>query len=123
MVFLLPGDIVAYGGNVRLRNGECAIASLPGERRKLRALSLNPFGRRLLDFFHSFADRDGSTELEENVNMILDRIDEDGRTAQVLENSGHVSVQRIANAVPEDAFAVLGAEDKVNVQPCEGLWH
>ena len=50
---------------------------------------------------------------------IFDGIDEDGNAAEVLQHSGHASMECIANGIGDDGFAILGAEDKVNVKAGE----
>ena len=42
---------------------------------------------------------------------------------EILENGGHVGVQRGANGIADDGFAVLGAENQVHVEAGEGLRH
>jgi len=84
---------------------------------------LDPFRGSFFDFLHGLADRHGATEFKEDVNMIGDRVYEDRRAAKVLENGCHVTMQGIAHGVVEDWLAVPCAENEVNVQPREGLWH
>ncbi len=104
-------------------NGERPITGLPGEMRKLRSPGLDPFGRCLLDIFNGLTDGHGSGQIEEQMGMVFDGIEEHGSAAKVLQHGGHVTVQRIANGIGDDAFAVLGAEDKMNMKAGEGLRH
>jgi hypothetical protein len=53
--------------------------------------------------------------------MVLDRIDEYGSTAEILQHLGHIGMQRDADLVREDGYAVLGSEDEVDVEMGEGL--
>ena len=55
--------------------------------------------------------------------MVLDGVDEDGRAIKVLQHSCHVGVERVANAVRDESFAVLGAENEMDGQSGERLWH
>jgi len=55
--------------------------------------------------------------------MILHRIDEDRCATEVLQNGRHVTVQGIAHAIMKHRRTALGAEDEMNVQPGERLWH
>ena len=123
VMLLLAGDVFTHGGDIRLGNGECPISGLPRKPCKFGALRLDPFRRNLFDLFHGVADRDGAAQFKEDVDMVRDRVDEDGRAAQVLQDGRHVTVQGSAHGVVQGGFAVLGAEDEVDVQPREGLWH
>ena len=123
VMLLLAGDVCPHGGDIGLRNGECPISRLPGKAGKFGALCLDPFGRNLLDLFHGVADRDGAAQFKEDVDVIGDRVDEDGRAAEILQDGRHVTVQGVAHGVMQDGFAVFGAEDEVDVQPRERLWH
>ena len=55
--------------------------------------------------------------------MVFDGIDEHGTAVEVLQHRGHVGVERVTHAVIEEAFAVFGPEDKVDVKAGERLWH
>ena len=123
VMLLLAGDIFAHGGDIRFGYSKRPIASLPCERGKFIALRLDPFRGSLFDLFHGGTDGDGATEFKENVDVIRDGIDEDGRAAKVLQDGRHVAVQGIAHGVVQEGFAVLGAKDEMDVQPREGLWH
>jgi hypothetical protein len=123
VMLLLGGDVLTHGGDIGLGNGEGPVSRLPGEAGKFGALGFDPFGRNLFDLFHGVADRDSATQFKEDVDVIRDRVDEDGRASQVLQDGRHVTVQGVAHGVMQDGFAVFGGEDEMDVQPGEGLWH
>jgi hypothetical protein len=69
------------------------------------------------------ADGHGAREIKQNMDMVLDGVDEHHGTPEILQDGGHVGVQRIPHGVRENPFAVFGAEDEVDVQSRKGLWH
>ena len=123
VVFLLAGDVIAHRRYVGLRNGERAITGLPGERLEMRTLGFDPFRGRFLGFLDDLTQGDRAAELEEDMDVVLDGIDEDGGTAEIGEHLGHVAVQGVADRVGDQGFAAFGAEDQMNVEAREGLRH
>jgi hypothetical protein len=119
MMFLLIRDIFTDGWHVGFGDGERAVTCLPRESVEFTALRLDPFGRRLFNILHGGADSDGPGQFKEDVNVVFDGIDEHGRTAKVLQHDRHVSMERLAKPVGNDSLAILGAEDKMNVEACE----
>lgn len=55
--------------------------------------------------------------------MVVHRIDEYRSAAEILQNRGHVTVERLPDAVGNEGFAVLGAENEMDVESGEGLGH
>ncbi len=123
VVFLLVGDVIANGFDVGLGNGESPVARLPCEMGKLISLRFNPSRRMLFDILHGLADGDGPGKVEEDVNVVFDGIDEHRRTTKILEHRRHVGMQRISDGIMENSFAVLRAENEVDVKAGEGLGH
>ena len=123
MVFALIGDVLPHDFHVGFRNGEDAVSRLPCEGPKFRSLFLDPFGRGFFDVLHGLADGNGAGEFEEKVDVVFDGINEDGMAIEVLENGGHVGMQRGANGIGDDGFAVFGAENQMHVKAGEGLRH
>ena len=123
VVFALVGDVGADGSHVGFRNGKCSVSRLPRKSGEFLALGFDPLGRGFFDLLDDLADGNGSGQVEEQVGVVLHRIDKDRRTAEVLQDCGHVGVQGAADVVCDDAFAVFGAEHEVNVEAGEGLGH
>lgn len=93
---MLPlfGDVLLNGGTLGFRYGEGTLARLPCKSREFRPLGLDPPRRRLFNFFHRPADALSPPKLEKDVDVVLDGIDDDRRTAEILEDSSHVGVKR-----------------------------
>lgn len=119
MMLLLSGDVIPHGWNVRLGYGKRAISGLPGETGKRCALGLDPFRRGFFDLLDRGADGDGACQIEQDVNMVFDRIDEHRGTAPILQDGCHVGMERIADIVGDESFTILGAEDEMDVQTGE----
>lgn len=123
VVFALVGNVLADGFHIGFRNSKCAVSRLPCKCSEFRPLGFDPFGRGFFNVFDGLADGDGSGEIKKQMGVVLDGIDENGSTAEVLQHCRHVGVQRAADLVREDALAVFGAEYEVNVEAGEGLGH
>jgi hypothetical protein len=123
MMFHLAGNVFTHGGDIGFGDSERPIPGLPRKPGEFPALGFDPFRGSLFDLFHGIADRDGSAKFKENVNVVFDRIDQDWRAVQVLQNSGHVAVQGVAHRVMQNGFTIFSAEDEVKVEPGERLWH
>jgi hypothetical protein len=57
------------------------------------------------------------------MSMILDGIDQNRRATYVPQNPSHVAVQRSPDLIGNDPLPFFGAENKVDVQANERLWH
>lgn len=123
VVFLLVRNVLADGGSVGFTDGKGTITCLPRKANKFISLCFNPFGRGFFDLFHRLADRYGAGKFKKHVNMILHGVDEHRIAAQVLEHGGHVGVQRISHSIGDEVLAVLGAEDKMDIETRERLRH
>jgi hypothetical protein len=88
VVLLLGRDVLTHGGDIRLRDGKGPVSRLPREAGKFGALGFDPFGRGPFDLFHGVADRDGAAQFKEDVDVVGDGVDEDGRAVQVLQDGG-----------------------------------
>lgn len=123
VVFALVGDVLAHGFDIGSGNGEGSVSGLPCECGEFRALGFDPFRGRFFNILDDLADRDGPSEIEKQVSVVFDGIDEDGSAVEVLQDGGHVGMQRAADGIGDDRIAVLGAEDEVDVQAGKGLGH
>jgi hypothetical protein len=123
VVLSLVGDVFANGFDVRFGNSESPITGLPAETDEPRSLRLDPFGRSLLDLLNGLTDRHRPGKIEEDVSVVIHGIDEHGSGPEVLQHGGHIGVEGIAHGIGDDGFAILGAEDQMNMKAGEGLGH
>ena len=123
MMLLLAGDVIPHGLSLGFTDGKCPISRLPSKCGKLLALGLDPLRGRFLDLLNGRADGDGTGQMEEDMNVIIDRIDDVGRADEILKNGCHVGMQDGAHRIGDETFTMLGAEDKMNVEASEGLRH
>ncbi len=119
MVLLLVGDVFPHLPNVGLGNGEGTVTGLPCEFSRPAFLFLNPFGRRFFNIFHGLTDRNGSGEIEEKMYVVIDRVDDDRMAAEIPEDGRHVGMQGVADRVGDKGFAVLCAENQMNMETSE----
>jgi hypothetical protein len=62
-------------------------------------------------------------EVEEDVDMVFRRIDENGQTPQVLEYARYISMERFPDRIVQDRGTMFGAENEVDVKTGERLRH
>lgn len=79
-------------------------------------MRLDPFGRGFLNIFYDLADRNRSGQVEKQVGVVLHGIDKNRSASEILQDGGHVGVQCVADGIGDDGFAVLRAEDEVNME-------
>lgn len=123
VVFALVSDVGADGSHVGFRNGKCSVSRLPRKSGEFLALGFDPLGRGFFDLLDDLADGNGSGQVEEQVGVVLHRIDKHGGTAEILQDAGHVAVERIAHGIGDEGFTILRAENEVDVEAGEGLRH
>ena len=124
MMLLLRPDISADLLDIRLTHRKRTVSSLPEEIPIGGSLFLHPFRGVLLRLFHQIGDRDGTGEIAQDVNMILDAIDEDRLAANVLEHARHIGVESGADSgVFQKRYAILRAENEMQDNAGERLWH
>jgi len=88
------------------------------------SLFLHPFPSIALCRLDQARDGDGAGKVAEDVDVIFHAIDEDGLAPDVLQDARHVGVQPGAKfRVFEKRNAVLRAEDDMQDDAGEGLWH
>lgn len=121
--FALVRDVFAHGFDIRLGDGKSAVTGLPREGGELRALGFDPFGGGFFDIFDGFADGGGSGEVVKQVGVVFNGVDENRMATEILQDGGHISMQGGADRVADKAFAIFCAEDEVDVEAGEGLWH
>jgi len=86
-------------------------------------LAFEPFGGRFFEFFDRLGDSDGAGKAMEDVNMILDRVDEDEGAIEGFTDLTEVGMEGGADGVGEERMSIFGREDQMNVNVGEGLGH
>jgi hypothetical protein len=84
---------------------------------------LHPLGRAFLDFLNHLAQRQGLREKEEQMNVISNATDFNGRAAEIVQCSGEIRKEARAQLGPNVRLPILGAEDEVNHVSGERLGH
>ena len=93
MVLFLGFNIRAGFLDLRLTDRKHSIAALPAEASVLRALFLHPPRWRCLHGFDETGDGDRTGKIAENVNMVLNAIDQDRFTINLLKDPGHIGMK------------------------------
>ena len=91
MVLLVP-NVLLDGRHMRGGNGKGGGSRLPGEISGLQELLFEPFRRLAFQFANQVCDRDCSSEMEQQVNMVGDSADDDRRAIPVSTNSAEIGV-------------------------------
>ena len=86
-------------------------------------MGFEPFGGRFFEFFDGFGNGDGAGKAVEDVNMILDRVDEDDGAFEGFTDLAEVGMEGRADGVGEERLPIFGREDQVDVDVREGLGH
>jgi hypothetical protein len=120
MLMLIP-DVLHNVHHVGLAYGEGAVPILPMKRRVRRPLGLQPFGCSRFDFFDDFGRAMVLRVKVEDMDMVLDRVNQESWRIPLLENPGKVAMEFVANIVLDNSLPILGRENKVNKNFCEGL--
>ena len=116
MVFLLSGDIIAQGVQVRCADGKDAVTSLPGKIMQRDVARFDPNAGDAFEFLDPIRLGDGASVPGEQVNMVRDPARKDGRTIELFRCAGEVGVQfRAESGIIEKWSAVLGREHKVEI--------
>src|SRR5690606_23289375 len=78
VVLWLALDVVSDGGQTRCAHREGGIAGLPGESSVELAGLVHPGGGGELDLLHRGGNGNGSTQFEEEMNMVVHAADQEG---------------------------------------------
>ncbi len=90
---LLTRDVFTNPLDIGLADRECAVSCLPIEICIGCPLSLHPFGSRFLGLFYHFGNCDGAREVTQDMNVILDSIDQNRFTSDVLKYACQIGVE------------------------------
>jgi hypothetical protein len=120
---LLCVDVTGQGIQIRRTNGKRAIASLPRELRQGRRLGLQPFGRGRFEFFHQFRNIHRAGQTNSEVNVVRDTSNPITFAFGVAGDRSKIGVERGTYGSIEDGHAVFCAEDYMDQNKRERLWH
>ena len=91
-MFSLVLNILGHIVNHRLPDRKRAVSILPIEIHELRSLFFHPFRRSPLQFHDNIREGFGSVEIEENVNMVPNRIHDERGAIQVAQDAARIIV-------------------------------
>ncbi len=109
--------------SVAQANGERRIASLPAELRKLRALYLDPLGRRHLQSLDHSRYRFRSRKEERDVDVIGNTANTNADIFRSIENRGQVGMHLGPDCITQKWTSVLGTKDQMHKNVRKGLGH
>ena len=103
---------------------EIRIAALPLEVGVIPAALLQPEVGDAFSFLHPIGLRDAASESREQMNMVFDAANEDGRAIELFGDAAEIRMERIARGfVAQEWPPVFGREDEMNVNRGKGLGH
>jgi len=124
MMFRLVSDVGAHGFNIRCAHGKSPVSRLPGKFCNMRKTLLDPKVGTSLEFFHQIGLRNAATQLDQNVDMIGNSTDQNGRAIQLFCDSSEKCVDLPANIlVGQKRKSLTGGEDNVQKDAGQGLGH
>jgi hypothetical protein len=97
MSFLVP-HVASDRRNLRFADGECCIASLPGETTDATWSFIGPFRRVGLDESHHLRDRYVSLKLHDDMNVVFDATDLEQLAPFAPNDAADVFVESVARA-------------------------
>jgi hypothetical protein len=104
-------------------DGERRIAPLPAELRKLRALRLDPLGRRDLQSLDHSRNRFGPRKEECDVNVIADTANTNADIFRSIEDRGQVGVHLGPDCIIQEWTSILGAKHQMRKNVRKRLGH
>jgi hypothetical protein len=120
----LMANVINHCICVRLAHGKRTIARLPMKHGKLRPFLADPDRGGTFHFLHPICQRGRATDPRQNVNVIRNAANGDGRTIQLSRNSPEVGVHRIHFVhVREPRVTVLGRKHEMNNHVGKRLRH
>ena len=123
MVIALTSDVALQVRQLRLADGEGAVAVLPSEVDVGGALLLYPVRGILLDLLNEFAHRNCPRQSASNVNMFVSGANAVGRTVKRSGDGRDVFEKFTFDRFVDKGLAVLGAEDDMEEDVGERLRH
>lgn len=120
-MLLLPFDVCGDTLLVCWIDRKCAVTSLPSE---LRIVTFRESARYSFHFFGPVGDRDGSAQLDKDVDVIFDSANANRRASQPVRDSSEICMNLAAQScIREHRLPVLRGEDRMNENLGQGLWH
>ncbi len=123
MMRLLALDVLDQCLQVRRPNRERAISSLPRELRQRGRLRLDPLGRGGFEIFHQLRNRRCARQSNRQMNMVGNATNPKAFTLGTANDGGKISIERRTHGSIELRHSVLRAEDHMDEQKRERLWH
>jgi len=116
-------DVLDQGLQIRRPNRERAISSLPCELRQRGRLRLDPLGRGRFEVFHQLRNRRCARQSNRQMNVVGNASHAIAFTFGVANDSSKISIERRTYRSVELRRSILRAEDHMNEQKRERLWH
>ena len=123
VVDFLGIDVLDQRTQISRPDRERTITSLPREFRQIRRLSLEPLGRGRLELFHRLRDILCARQANREMNVVRDSAHTKAFAFAVASDSSKVRIECRANRRIEEGSTVLCAEDHMDHNKRERLWH
>ena len=124
MVFPLVCDIGAHRLQIRRAHRKSPVSRLPSKFCNLRETLLDPQVGTSLEFFHQIGLRNPATQLDQNVDMIGNPADQNGRAIEFFGDSSEKCMNLPANfLVGQKRESPFGGEDDVQNDAGQRLGH
>ncbi len=123
MMRLLALDVLDQGLQIRRPNRERTISSLPRKLRQRGRLRFEPLGRGGLELFHQLRNRCCARQSNRQMNVVGNAPHAITFAFGIANDSGKISVERRTHGSIELRHSVLRAEDYMDEQKRERLWH
>ena len=86
-------------------------------------MSHGPSGGVRLNVPHHVGQRQRGGELREQMDVVGDPADADGHASHFSDDASQIRMQPLLKFQIDERLAMLGAEDDVEMEPCEGVRH
>jgi hypothetical protein len=114
-MFFLASDIGFHLPDVGRTDGKRPIPILPMEMDEARSFLLDANRRTGFHFFDQLSDCHRAMQGAKNMHVIVHRVDDQGRTLDVSQNSNHVTRYDSTKVRSiQEGMAILGAEYEMN---------
>src|SRR5260370_18197834 len=123
VMHLLTVDVIDQRTQVRRPNRERGVAPLPRELRQVGRLGFKPLGRGRFKFFDQLSYVCRAGQANGKMNVVRDSTNAKAFTFGIASNSSKVRIECRTNRRTKEGGAVFCAEDHVDQNKCERLWH
>src|SRR5262245_55937097 len=124
MVLRLLGYVLSHRLDVAVANRKRTVPVLPVEVEQLGALRLEPLGRLALQLADEFGNGERSRQPAQDVNMVVNPADAEGRAFEVPARAAKIVVQFGPQVrVLEVLATAFRREDDMQVDPGKRLGH